>query len=155
MSTRHAKAPIDLLHKDLASRPDGTRVVLILDPDRLVEWSVEGRYVALMLMLWHPHSSSFTVANAGASPPMMLRNGEIHKMDVEGVPLGLLPERDYDQRNFHVTSGDIVVLFWRTRRSRRGGGRTRLFGRCNGGCRWRRRRRLLLRLVMLLGRGRR
>ena len=41
----------------------------------------------------------------------MLRNGEIRRMDVEGVPLGLLPDREYDQKNFHVISGDVIVLF--------------------------------------------
>ena len=91
-------------------RRDPAELMKIMN-DRLVEWSVEGRYVALLLMLWDPHSSSFTVANAGASPPMFLRNGEIHKMDVEGVPLGLLPNREYDQRNFQAQSGDIIVLF--------------------------------------------
>lgn len=39
MSGRHAKTPFDLLLRDLSGRPEGTRVVLVLDPDRLIEWS--------------------------------------------------------------------------------------------------------------------
>ena len=41
--------------------------------DALVQRKVEGRYVTLLLVLWHPHSQSFTMANAGGSPPMVCR----------------------------------------------------------------------------------
>jgi sigma-B regulation protein RsbU (phosphoserine phosphatase) len=104
-------AMVNGLMRSLAPRRRNPSELMKAINDRLVEWGVESRYVALILMLWHPHSSSFTVANAGASLPMILRDGDVHKMDVEGVPLGLLPDREYDQRNFHVASGDIVVLF--------------------------------------------
>jgi sigma-B regulation protein RsbU (phosphoserine phosphatase) len=104
-------AMVNGLMRSLAPRRRNPAELMKAINDRLVEWSVEGRYVALMLMLWHPHSSSFTIANAGASLPMILREGEIHKMEVEGVPLGLLPDREYDQRHFHCNPGDVVVLF--------------------------------------------
>ena len=58
--------------------------------DALVARKVEARYVTLLVMLWHPHSLRFEMANAGAIPPMVCRNGEIIKLRVEGVPLGLL-----------------------------------------------------------------
>ena len=67
-------------------------------------------YVALLVMLWHPHSGSLSMANAGALPPMICRNGEILKIRVEGVPLGLLESRDYEEIIFQTQPGDIVVL---------------------------------------------
>lgn len=79
--------------------------------DALVQRKVEGRYVTLLVVLWHPDTKSFTMANAGGSPPMICRSGEILKVQVEGVPLGLLPDREYDEKTFHARSGDIVVLF--------------------------------------------
>jgi sigma-B regulation protein RsbU (phosphoserine phosphatase) len=79
--------------------------------EALVHRKIEGRYVTLLLMLWHHHSRTFTLANAGGSPPMICRNREIMKVQVEGVPLGLLPDREYEERNFHAQPGDIVVLF--------------------------------------------
>ena len=30
---------------------------------------------------------------------------------MEGVPLGLLPDREYEERTFHAQKGDIMVLF--------------------------------------------
>jgi phosphoserine phosphatase RsbU/P len=79
--------------------------------DALVHRKVEGRYLTLLLMLWDPATRSFTIANAGGSPPMICREGEIINPKIEGVPLGLLPDRDYEEITFETRPGDIVVLF--------------------------------------------
>ena len=79
--------------------------------DELVRRKVEARYVTLLLMLWHPHSSSFSMSNAGGSPPMVCRNGNILRLHVEGVPLGLLEHRDYDEVRFQAQKDDLLVLF--------------------------------------------
>ena len=79
--------------------------------DALVRRKVEGRYVTLLLVLWHAQRKGFTMANAGGSPPMVCRNRDILKLQVEGVPLGLLPDREYDERCFQAHTGDIMVLF--------------------------------------------
>ena len=79
--------------------------------DALMQRKVEGRYVTLLLLLWHAHSKSFTMSNAGGSPPMICRDRGILRVEVEGVPLGLLPDREYDEVEFHAKPGDLVVLF--------------------------------------------
>ncbi len=79
--------------------------------DALMHRKVEGRYVTLLLLLWHAHSKSFTMSNAGGAPPMVCRNGEILKVQAEGVPLGLLPDREYDEAQLHAQSGDLIVLY--------------------------------------------
>ena len=79
--------------------------------DELVRRKVEARYVTLLLMLWHPHSTSFSMSNAGGFPPMVCRNGNILRLHVEGVPLGLLENRDYDEVRFQAQKDDLVVLF--------------------------------------------
>ncbi|HVY95192.1 MAG TPA: GAF domain-containing SpoIIE family protein phosphatase [Bryobacteraceae bacterium] len=79
--------------------------------DTLVHRKVEGRYLTLVMLLWDPESRSFTMANAGGSPPMICREGVIINLQVEGVPLGLLPDRDYEETVFQTRPGDLVVLF--------------------------------------------
>ncbi|HWD99527.1 MAG TPA: GAF domain-containing protein [Bryobacteraceae bacterium] len=79
--------------------------------DELVRRKVEGRYVTLLLMLWHPHSTSFSMSNAGGSPPMVCRSGNILRLHVEGVPLGLLEDREYDEVRFQAQKDDLVLLF--------------------------------------------
>ena len=53
---------------------------------------------------------SFTMANAGGDPPMVCRDRDIIKFHVEGVPLGLLPDREYEEKVFEARQGDLVVL---------------------------------------------
>jgi len=79
--------------------------------DALIVRKVEARYVTLLLLLWHPHSRHFTMANAGAIPPMICRHRQILKLRVEGVPLGLLPDREYEEVSFQAESGDMLVLY--------------------------------------------
>ena len=51
------------------------------------------------------------MANAGALPPMICRGGEILKLRVEGVPIGLLPARQYEEITFEARPGDTLVLY--------------------------------------------
>ncbi len=79
--------------------------------DALVHRKVEGRYLTLLMMLWDPRTMSFTMANAGGSPPMICRDGGISNLKAEGVPLGLLPDREYEEISFVARAGDLIVLF--------------------------------------------
>jgi len=79
--------------------------------EALIERKVEARYVTLLVLLWHPHSGQFSMANAGALPPMVCRDGEIMKLKVEGVPVGLLASREYEEIPLQTKSGDTIVLY--------------------------------------------
>ena len=79
--------------------------------DALVARKVEARYVTMLVMLWHPLTRHFEMSNAGSLPPMICRGGEIIKLRVEGVPLGLLPDRDYEEITFEAQTGDVIVLY--------------------------------------------
>jgi sigma-B regulation protein RsbU (phosphoserine phosphatase) len=79
--------------------------------EALIERKVEARYVTLGVLLWDPADRRIVMANAGALPPMICRNGEILKIRVEGVPLGLLEAREYEEVAFQAEPGDTVVLY--------------------------------------------
>jgi sigma-B regulation protein RsbU (phosphoserine phosphatase) len=79
--------------------------------DALMQRKVEGRYVTLLLVLWNAAAKTLTMSNAGGSPPMVCRDGEIIRLQAEGVPLGLLPNREYDEITFQARTGDLLVLY--------------------------------------------
>src|SRR5882724_4950925 len=99
------------LLRSLAPRRRSPAVLLKALNEKLIERKVESRYVALLLILWHPHSGELSMANAGALPPMICRNGEILDYSVEGVPLGLLENREYEEIQFQTQPGDTMVLY--------------------------------------------
>ena len=79
--------------------------------DALIERKVEARYVTLCVLLWDPATRRFVMANAGAIPPMVCRGEEILKLRVEGVPIGLLESREYEEVSFQAEPGDTLVLY--------------------------------------------
>lgn len=79
--------------------------------DILCQRKVEARYVTLFLLLWTPATRQMVMANAGALPPMICRDGDILKLRVEGVPLGLLDSREYEELTFEAQPGDAMVLY--------------------------------------------
>jgi sigma-B regulation protein RsbU (phosphoserine phosphatase) len=50
------------------------------------------------------------IANAGGTLPLLVRGGEVTEIDVRGVPLGLLPNTEYDEIRLALSTGDIVVF---------------------------------------------
>ena len=79
--------------------------------EALVERKVEARYVTLCVLLWDPAKRQLIGANAGATPPMICHSGEIVNIRMEGVPLGLLDTREYEETTFQAAPGDVVVLY--------------------------------------------
>jgi len=51
-----------------------------------------------------------SIANAGGTLPLLVRDGEVTEIDVRGVPLGLLPNTEYDEMRLALSVGDIVVF---------------------------------------------
>jgi phosphoserine phosphatase RsbU/P len=79
--------------------------------EALAERKVEARYLSLLVLSWDPATRRFVMANAGALPPMICRNGEILKVRVEGVPLGLLDSQQYEEVAFQAACGDTLLLY--------------------------------------------
>jgi sigma-B regulation protein RsbU (phosphoserine phosphatase) len=79
--------------------------------EALLERRVDAQYATLTLMLWRARERAFTLANAGALPPLICRAGKIIDERMEGMPIGLLEDQQYDEMNIGVQPGDLVLLY--------------------------------------------
>ncbi len=77
----------------------------------LGERKVPATYVTLLLLFWEKSLRIFTMSNAGMFPPIFCRQGKILKQKVEGIPIGLLDNRVYDEVIFRAEPGDVVLLY--------------------------------------------
>lgn len=77
----------------------------------LLERRVDAQYATLLVAQWEPESRRMLMANAGAEPPLVLRRGDIIKPVVEGVPIGLLDDREYDEVALPLEPADIVLFY--------------------------------------------
>jgi sigma-B regulation protein RsbU (phosphoserine phosphatase) len=99
------------LLRTLAPRHRRPAALLRALNEALILRKVEARYATLTVLLWDPAARQIVMANAGAIPPMICRNGEILNVRVEGVPVGLLESREYEEVTFQTQPGDTIVLY--------------------------------------------
>jgi sigma-B regulation protein RsbU (phosphoserine phosphatase) len=76
----------------------------------LRERIVGTQYVALLVVVWEHSRQRFVMANAGAEPPLICRGDTIINPKVEGVPAGLLDNREYEEVVFDAQPGDVLVM---------------------------------------------
>lgn len=79
--------------------------------DRLCERRVDGQYVTLLLLRWESAHKRLTFSSAGGGLPALLRGTDLNRLHLEGVPLGLLDQREYEDTVVEVNRGDLIGLF--------------------------------------------
>jgi sigma-B regulation protein RsbU (phosphoserine phosphatase) len=77
----------------------------------LVERSLGGKYLTLLVALWEPSTRRMILSSAGALPPLICRDGKVFHVPLEGVPLGLIEGTSYDETKFQAQAGDLIVLY--------------------------------------------
>jgi phosphoserine phosphatase RsbU/P len=78
--------------------------------DRLLAARLDARFVALQFAIYDAALRELNVANAGGTLPLLVRNGEVTEIQVTGMPLGLLPEAEYEDQTLTLLPGDTVVF---------------------------------------------
>ena len=79
--------------------------------ESLMERKVDTQYATLTVARWEPAARRLLMANAGAEPPLVCRGREILKPRVEGVPVGLMEDREYEEVELTLQPGDTVLFY--------------------------------------------
>jgi sigma-B regulation protein RsbU (phosphoserine phosphatase) len=80
--------------------------------NRLIfETTPANRYATFFYGQYQPATQLFSYVNGGHNPPMVLRNGEVLRLEVGGPAVGLFQSACYSQGQIQLTSGDIVLLY--------------------------------------------
>jgi serine phosphatase RsbU (regulator of sigma subunit) len=69
-----------------------------------------GRFIAMAYSVYDPGARRLTVANAGFPQPLLVRSRRAAPIEVGGVPLGLLPESEYEAASLELRPGDAVIF---------------------------------------------
>jgi len=98
------------LLRSVGRRPRQPADLLQALNNSLTERRAEAQYVTLLAMFWDSPTRKLTIANAGGLPPIICRGDELLDMRAEGVPVGLLQARVYEEMVADLQTGDLVVL---------------------------------------------
>ncbi len=97
-----------------------SRASEIVDPSALLERMNSDmfervgtdRFVTFFYLLLEPHSGAVSYANAGHNRPLWRRtSGEVCRLDVSGLPLGILAQSEYTPYQLVLDSGDYILLY--------------------------------------------
>jgi len=92
---------------DHAREPAG---MLALLNQRLHGARLESRFIAMLFAVYDAPTRRLTLANAGGPYPLLVRDGHVLTVRLEGVPLGLFPDTQYDQSVLDLQPGDVVLF---------------------------------------------
>lgn len=67
-------------------------------------------YVALTFGVYDGTLRQLMIANAGIPRPILVRDREIQELKIDGIPLGMFPESEYETLTLPLQRGDIVVF---------------------------------------------
>jgi sigma-B regulation protein RsbU (phosphoserine phosphatase) len=80
--------------------------------NRLVyEASASNRYATFFFAAYDPKTRHLECVNAGHNPPILLRNGEVIRLEAGGPVVGLLPFAPYVEQTLTLEPGDLLLLY--------------------------------------------
>ena len=68
-------------------------------------------FVTCFYAILDPKSGHLVYANAGHDLPYLHRNGDAEELRARGMPLGLMPEMSYEEKETIVHSGEAALLY--------------------------------------------
>jgi serine phosphatase RsbU (regulator of sigma subunit)/predicted ester cyclase len=68
-------------------------------------------FVTCFYAILEPRSGRLIYANAGHDLPYLHRNGEAEELRARGMPLGLMPEMSYEEKETILHSGEAALLY--------------------------------------------
>jgi serine phosphatase RsbU (regulator of sigma subunit) len=68
-------------------------------------------FVTCFYAILDPKSGSLTYANAGHDLPYLHRNGEAEELRARGMPLGLMPEVGYEEKETILEAGEAALFY--------------------------------------------
>lgn len=103
-------AMVSGLLRSLAPGAGGPRQILQVLNQSLLARRVHARYVTIMLALWDRQRRVLQLANSGGVPPLLVRNGKVEHVRMEGLPLGLIAQANYDELEVAMEPGDLALF---------------------------------------------
>ena len=78
--------------------------------DRLHGGRLDARFIAMLFAVYDASTRRLSISNAGCPYPLLLREGHVRELQLEGVPLGLFRGTQYEEQSFDLGHGDVVLF---------------------------------------------
>jgi phosphoserine phosphatase RsbU/P len=96
----------ELVHEQ---EPSAAEMLRLMN-ERLLAARLDARFIAMQFAIYDAALREVTISNAGGTYPLLIRGGQVSEIKVAGMPLGLLPDAEFDEVRLSVKPGDILVF---------------------------------------------
>jgi serine phosphatase RsbU (regulator of sigma subunit) len=71
----------------------------------------DGMFVTCLYAILEPASGQIVYANAGHNLPYMRSGRNVSELRAHGMPLGLMPDMDYEEKQTSMAPDDLLLLY--------------------------------------------
>ncbi|MCL4784594.1 MAG: SpoIIE family protein phosphatase [Bryobacterales bacterium] len=75
------------------------------------QFTSASKFATFFFGVYDDHSGTLRYTNAGHLPPILLRRGEISRLNVDGLVVGAFSFATYEESTLHLEQGDTLVLY--------------------------------------------
>lgn len=93
-----------------AARHDSPAAVLGEVNDKLVPEIPPAMFVTCLYAIVDTRAGEIVFANAGHNLPYVRSSGGVSELRATGMPLGLMPDMEYEEKTHRLDDGDVMVL---------------------------------------------
>ena len=101
---------IGMLREVAARDSTGPAATLQTMNERLCQLGIGNRFLAMAFAVFDAADRSLTLASSGLPHPYLVRGSSVRRLEVQGVPLGLLPGQTYREERLTLAPGDALVI---------------------------------------------
>jgi sigma-B regulation protein RsbU (phosphoserine phosphatase) len=106
----YASLAIGTVREIVVDRACDPACLLAMLNQRLHGARLDSRFIAMLFAVYDAPSRRLMLANAGGPYPLLVRDGQVQVIRLEGVPLGLLTGTQYDETTVDLQPGDVVLF---------------------------------------------
>jgi len=114
MASLHSivRSQLAILRPDGSSEMESSVARVVKEANRqLCDGTSPEKYSTLLFGAYDARSGTLTYSNAGHLPPLLVRNGQITPLEVNGMVVGLFPDAPYTASTVQLRTGDLLVAF--------------------------------------------
>jgi phosphoserine phosphatase RsbU/P len=71
---------------------------------------LDARFIAMLFAIYDAPTRRIFLSNAGGPYPLLIRDGRVEPIRLEGIPLGLFPDSAYDETFVELLPGDFIII---------------------------------------------
>ena len=78
---------------------------------QIFNFTAPEKFTTFFFGLWDESSRTLTYTNAGHLPPILIHEGQVSRLEVNGMVVGAFPFAKFGSSQIHMAPGDLMVFF--------------------------------------------